>query len=51
MEEKNSFMQMTDELIKQGLSKKEIAMKFNLTVGEYIALRKIYKNRSEAETN
>ena len=51
MEVKNDFLQKTDEMIKQGLSKAEIAEKFNLTVGEYVALRKIYKNQLKAENN
>ena len=44
-----SFLQRADELAAQGLSKKEIADAFNLSTGDYVAMRKIYKNQIDAE--
>ena len=40
-----SFLQRADELTAQGLSKKEIANAFGLSTGDYVAMRKIYKNQ------
>ena len=44
-----SFLQRADELAAQGLSKKEIAEAFKLSTGDYVAMRKIYKNQIDAE--
>ena len=44
-----SFLQRADELQAQGLSKKEIAEAFGLSTGDYVAMRKIYKNQIDAE--
>lgn len=40
-----NFLQRADELAAQGLSKKEIAEAFGLSTGDYVAMRKIYKNQ------
>ena len=39
-----NFLQRADDLADQGLSKKEIAEAFGLSTGDYVAMRKIYKN-------
>ena len=39
-----NFLQRADDLAEQGLSKKEIAEAFGLSTGDYVAMRKIYKN-------
>lgn len=44
-----NFLQRADELAAQGLSKKEIAEAFGLSTGDYVAMRKIYKNQIDAE--
>ena len=44
-----NFLQRADELAAQGLSKKEIANAFGLSTGDYVAMRKIYKNQVDAE--
>ena len=44
-----SFLQRADELQAQGLSKLEIAKAFGLSSGDYVAMRKIYKNQVNAE--
>ncbi|MBO7453731.1 MAG: helix-turn-helix domain-containing protein [Clostridiales bacterium] len=44
-----NFLQRADELAAQGLSKKEIAEAFGLSTGDYVAMRKIYKNQIRAE--
>lgn len=44
-----SFLQRADDLAKQGLTKKEIADAFNMSTGDYVAMRKIYKNQVDAE--
>jgi len=44
-----NFLQRADELAEQGLSKKEIAEAFGLSTGDYVAMRKIYKNQINAE--
>lgn len=44
-----NFLQRADELAAQGLSRKEIAKAFGLSSGDYVAMRKIYKNQVDAE--
>lgn len=44
-----NFLQRADDLAAQGLSKKEIAEAFGLSTGQYVAMRKIYKNQIDAE--
>lgn len=44
-----NFLQRADDLQNQGLSKKEIAKAFGLSTGDYVAMRKIYKNQVNAE--
>ena len=44
-----SFIQRADELAAQGLSKKQIARAFGMSTGDYVAVRKIYKNQIDAE--
>ena len=44
-----NFLQRADDLAAQGLSKKEIAAAFNMSTGDYVAMRKIYKNQIGAE--
>lgn len=44
-----NFLQRADELAEQGLSKKEIAEAFGLSTGDYVAMRKIYKNQINAK--
>lgn len=39
-----NFLQRADDLANQGLSKKEIAEAFGMSSGDYVAMRKIYKN-------
>jgi len=43
------FLQRADDLAAQGLSKKQIADAMGLSTGDYIAMRKIYKNQIGAE--
>lgn len=44
-----NFIQRADDLAAQGLSKKEIAEAFGLSTGDYVAMRKIYRNQIDAE--
>lgn len=44
-----NFLQRADDLKAQGLSNVEIAAAFGLSSGDYIAMRKIYKNQIDAE--
>lgn len=44
-----NFLQRADDLAAQGLSKKEIAEAFGMSTGDYVAMRKIYKNQLDAE--
>ena len=44
-----NFLQRADDLQAQGLSKKEIAEAFGLSTGDYVAMRKIYKNQLNAQ--
>ena len=44
-----NFLQRADDLKAQGLSNKEIAAAFGLSSGDYIAMRKIYRNQVDAE--
>ena len=44
-----NFIQRADELAAQGLSKKQIARAFGMSTGDYVAVRKIYKNQIDAE--
>ena len=44
-----NFLQRADDLAAQGLSKKQIAEAMGLSTGNYVAMRKIYKNQLGAE--
>lgn len=44
-----NFLQRADDLAAQGLSKKEIASAFGLSTGDYVAIRKIYKDQLAME--
>ena len=44
-----NFLSRADDLQEQGLSKKQIAEAFGLSTGDYVAMRKIYKNQVDAE--
>ena len=44
-----NFLQRADDLAKQGLSKKQIAEAMGLSTGDYVAMRKIYKNQIGAQ--
>lgn len=44
-----NFLQRADDLAAQGLSKKEIAQAMGLSTGDYVAMRKIYKNQIGAQ--
>ena len=44
-----NFLQRADDLAAQGLSKKEIAEAFGMSTGDYVAMRKIYRNQLDAE--
>ena len=44
-----NFLQRADDLAAQGLSKKEIASAFGMSTGDYVAMRKIYKNQLAME--
>ena len=44
-----NFLQRADDLAAQGLSKREIAAAFGMSTGDYVAMRKIYKNQINAE--
>ena len=44
-----NFLQRADDLAAQGLSKKQIAEAMGLSTGDYVAMRKIYKNQIGAE--
>lgn len=44
-----NFLQRADELAAQGLSKKQIAEAFGLSTGDYVAMRRIYKNQLGAK--
>lgn len=43
------FLQRADELAAQGLSKKEIAQAFNLSTGDFVAMKKIYKEQMNVQ--
>lgn len=44
-----NFLQRADELAAQGLSKKQIAEAFGMSTGDYVAMRRIYKNQLGAQ--
>ncbi len=44
-----NFIQRADDLAAQGLSKKEIAKAMGMSTGDYVAMRKVYKNQIDAE--
>ena len=44
-----NFLARADDLQAQGLSKKEIAQAFGLSTGDYVAMRKIYKDQLSME--
>ena len=44
-----NFLQRADDLAAQGLSKKEIAEAFGMSTGDYVAMRRIYKDQLSME--
>ncbi len=44
-----NFLQRADDLAAQGLSKKEIARAFKMSTGDYVAMRRVYKDQLNME--